>query len=116
MESFNNRLTFCAGVVGIDISIIHFLRMYDSARKGDDVKFGQAYRRGASDDISLYTLMGNSSVAGKEKELIENHVSKNVGRDQQDIVNSAGSTTNRGRMLVQIAIDEADLFATGTKG
>ncbi len=110
VDKFNERLTLCAYVFGINLSLVPFLRMYDFAKKGDDKKFGQACRREALEEIPIYVLMGNSKGAAKAKDLMENHVSKNVGRDQEDVINDAGYMTNRGRALVQLVVDEADCF------
>ncbi len=111
VDRFNERLSLYADVFGIPRAQVPSLRLFDVDRRGDDARFGAACkRRDDSDDVPICVFMGNSRGAAKARALVENHVSKNVGRDREDVVDSEGRTVNGGRALVQLVVDEADSF------
>lgn len=107
---FNNFVTTCAEVLGVDLRCVPRLRLYDSKVKGDDIRFAEALKRGLAREIPFYTAMGNSNGVKRVRAVIEGHMSMNVGRDAPDFVNSVGQINNSGRMNAMIVVDEVDTF------
>lgn len=107
---FNNFVTTCAEVLGVPLERVPLLRLYDSKQKGDDIRFGKGLKKGLSQEIPFYTVMGNNNGVKKANLVIRDHMSMNVGRDAPDFVNSVGQINNSGRMNAMIVVDEVDTF------
>lgn len=109
-SKFNDFVTVCSELLGMDLSLVPRLVLHDSTVKGDNVKFSDGLKRGLSEEIPFYTFMGNSYGVGKAKRLIRDNMSMHIGRDEEDGIDNNGIAFNDGRMNAMVVVDEADKF------